>query len=567
MISTKGLGIVYDSMYPYRVIAYTDADHSGDKTDFVSVRGTVLMYANGLISWKSKKGRVAQSSTEAELGGFVQTANIKQRREGRQIEYVIRQSLSTNILDSLDKRCSSSIDLNSVMMMAHIMDIVGVSLDANRNLCDTKLMDNGYQELKDEFKNLVEEVNENLRCGPHSGRKSSAKIANQLGVNPEDIRNAGGWNTEEFITVPDELVQAVFPWLEDYEFPSGNNKIKSVLNMVSKVLLQDMPYFFEIYPTHILRFHGVFKENLYLQYQKDVLLSMNNARVDIEGVTLLRRFDRNNQYVISSLVQVKRDITRFVSVLDGDTINDKMATLASSLYRTASRKMRGTLHELTEKYRTVQKALEDIRKTSKKNATRLQRLTNVFVAEAEGVGDKNVEILKETQKALNRFTTQFTSNPRKRRRVSRLRITSPTPTYDVISPSVRTSGVSSQVESEGEEHTQEEGSHTDDYQSLNAYVTQTITLYQLRESCYDDHPDNDHPDNDHPDNDHPDNDHPDDDHPDNDHPDNINYSDTRPFKFPRKLSFSLQIRFWLSGDRQTKGKGLNGLKIEMIGAL
>lgn len=121
------------------------------------------------------------------------------RREGRQIEYVIRQSLSTNILDSLDKRCSSSIDLNSVMMMAHIMDIVGVSLDANRNLCDTKLMDNGYQELKDEFKNLVEEVNENLRCGPHSGRKSSAKIANQLGVNPEDIRNAGGWNTEEFV--------------------------------------------------------------------------------------------------------------------------------------------------------------------------------------------------------------------------------------------------------------------------------------------------------------------------------------------------------------------------------
>ncbi|TID28025.1 hypothetical protein CANINC_002706 [Pichia inconspicua] len=98
---------------------------------------------------------------------------------------------------------------------------------------------------------------------------------------------------------------------------------------------------------------------------------------------------------------------------------------------------------------------------------------NMFVTETDAVSNKNFEILKETHKALKRCTAQITSNPQKRREVSRLRITSPTPTYDVISSSVRTSGASSHVELEGEEHTQEEGSHTDDYQSLNVSTENT----------------------------------------------------------------------------------------------
>ena len=58
---------------------YSDADHSGDKSDYISVRGSLFMYTGGPIAWRSKKGRVCQSSTEAELHAFIQTCNMSRR--------------------------------------------------------------------------------------------------------------------------------------------------------------------------------------------------------------------------------------------------------------------------------------------------------------------------------------------------------------------------------------------------------------------------------------------------------------------------------------------------------
>lgn len=47
-----------------------------DKSDGISMKSSLFMYEDGAISWKSKKGKVCQSSTESELLAFIQTCNI-----------------------------------------------------------------------------------------------------------------------------------------------------------------------------------------------------------------------------------------------------------------------------------------------------------------------------------------------------------------------------------------------------------------------------------------------------------------------------------------------------------
>lgn len=76
LVSTKHMKIIFNDSFDTPMIGYTDADHSGDKSEFISVEGSILMYANDPISWKSKKEKVSQSSTDAELISFIQTANI-----------------------------------------------------------------------------------------------------------------------------------------------------------------------------------------------------------------------------------------------------------------------------------------------------------------------------------------------------------------------------------------------------------------------------------------------------------------------------------------------------------
>lgn len=64
------------------LIGYSDADWSGDKSDFISSKGSMFMYGDGPVSWKCKKSRVCQSSTESEILAYIQTANmaVKLRR-------------------------------------------------------------------------------------------------------------------------------------------------------------------------------------------------------------------------------------------------------------------------------------------------------------------------------------------------------------------------------------------------------------------------------------------------------------------------------------------------------
>lgn len=75
-MATKQLCIVYNHNITHELIACIDSDHSSDKTDFISLKGLIIMYAKGSTSWKSKKDRVSQSSIYAELNGLIQTANI-----------------------------------------------------------------------------------------------------------------------------------------------------------------------------------------------------------------------------------------------------------------------------------------------------------------------------------------------------------------------------------------------------------------------------------------------------------------------------------------------------------
>ena len=82
LIATAELMLEYSNEYDIQLIGYSDADHSGDKSDFISMKGSIFMYGNGPISWKSKKGRVSQSSTDSEIFSVIQTCNmsVKLRR-------------------------------------------------------------------------------------------------------------------------------------------------------------------------------------------------------------------------------------------------------------------------------------------------------------------------------------------------------------------------------------------------------------------------------------------------------------------------------------------------------
>ena len=82
LLSTKELKIFYYKNVNNSLVGYSDADHSGDKSDFISVKGSIFIYGGGPISWRSKKGRVCQSSTDSEINAFIQTCNmsVKLRR-------------------------------------------------------------------------------------------------------------------------------------------------------------------------------------------------------------------------------------------------------------------------------------------------------------------------------------------------------------------------------------------------------------------------------------------------------------------------------------------------------
>lgn len=82
LLSTKELKIEFTKYSSLNVFGYSDADHSGDKGDFISMKGSIFIYSDGPIAWRSKKGRVSQSSTDSEINAFIQTCNmsVKLRR-------------------------------------------------------------------------------------------------------------------------------------------------------------------------------------------------------------------------------------------------------------------------------------------------------------------------------------------------------------------------------------------------------------------------------------------------------------------------------------------------------
>lgn len=77
LLDTKSLKMTFRKLKRnLPLVGYSDADRSGDKSDGISMKSSIFMYADGAISWKSKKGKVCQSSTESELLAFIQTCNI-----------------------------------------------------------------------------------------------------------------------------------------------------------------------------------------------------------------------------------------------------------------------------------------------------------------------------------------------------------------------------------------------------------------------------------------------------------------------------------------------------------
>jgi hypothetical protein len=64
-LTTKNPRILFRKQeVKYPVMRYSDADWSGDKADYIPMKSSLFLYADGPISWKSKKGRVCQSSTD-----------------------------------------------------------------------------------------------------------------------------------------------------------------------------------------------------------------------------------------------------------------------------------------------------------------------------------------------------------------------------------------------------------------------------------------------------------------------------------------------------------------------
>jgi hypothetical protein len=65
---TIDVGIVYKAGMSNTLLAYSDADHGGDKTSGKSTSGVICMYAGAVISWLSQRhASVAISTTEAEI--------------------------------------------------------------------------------------------------------------------------------------------------------------------------------------------------------------------------------------------------------------------------------------------------------------------------------------------------------------------------------------------------------------------------------------------------------------------------------------------------------------------
>ena len=86
--------------------------------------------------------------------------------------------------------------------------------------------------------------------------------------------------------VPDELIDAIFPWLCEYNcIGTSWLRMKKLFTSVAEVLAQDLPILFQKYPSHFLRFHPVFRTNVYCRHSRDVVSSTdalsNNRRQPI----------------------------------------------------------------------------------------------------------------------------------------------------------------------------------------------------------------------------------------------------------------------------------------------
>jgi hypothetical protein len=93
--------------------------------------------------------------------------------------------------------------------------------------------------------------------------------------------------------VPDELIDAIFPWLAEYNWlGTAGLPMKKLFTYLAEVLAQDLPILFQKYPSHFLRFHPVFKTNVYCRYSRDVVSStdaLSDVRLMITGGSPLRR--------------------------------------------------------------------------------------------------------------------------------------------------------------------------------------------------------------------------------------------------------------------------------------
>ncbi|GMG17193.1 unnamed protein product [Phytophthora fragariaefolia] len=66
-LKTKNIGILYDGASSSELVAYSDADWTGNRDDRRSVSGMMVMMCGAPVVWRSTfQKTVAQSSTEAE---------------------------------------------------------------------------------------------------------------------------------------------------------------------------------------------------------------------------------------------------------------------------------------------------------------------------------------------------------------------------------------------------------------------------------------------------------------------------------------------------------------------
>lgn len=168
------------------------------------------------------------------------------------------------------------------------------------------LLHSNYTSAYRNIKKFFDKNGCNLSSATHAGRKSGAYFTIQKGCPRQEVCNHGGWKYKEsdgettfryqprsspnvlkvlagfevsesyrinrsFVSVPEGLKNQIFLWAKTYLWEEDHSKTRDLLEYLATVLLQDLPFLFEKYPTHALSFIEPFNSKEFKEHAENVL--------------------------------------------------------------------------------------------------------------------------------------------------------------------------------------------------------------------------------------------------------------------------------------------------------